>query len=127
MEQEAFGAMRRDLGDRLLAKLLWRSVASVRKYASGRRPVPPLMACRLDWIHRISFDLAGGYGAPGIQAWFVRPRAQLGHRSPLEILGPSWQPTDVDVAKVANLAATLSGRGGTLETYRPVHAARWHS
>lgn len=111
MEQEAFRAVRSDLGDTLLAKLLGRSVASVRMYGNGRRPVPPLIARRLNWIHQILFDLAGGYGAPGIRAWFERPRAQLGQRSPLEILGPSWQPTDVDVAKVANLAATLRGPG----------------
>ena len=111
MEQEVFGATRRDLGDGLLAELLGRSVASVRMYANGRRPVPPLIARRLDWIHRISFDLAGGYGALGVRAWFERPRVQLGQRSPLEVLGPGWQPNDVDVIRVANLAATLRGPG----------------
>ena len=68
MEQEAFRAVRSDLGDTLLAKLLGRSVASVRMYGNGRRPVPPLIARRLNWIHQILFDLAGGFTrtSPGV-------------------------------------------------------------
>lgn len=109
MAQEGFRVMRGVLGDALIAKLLGRSVTSVRSYADGRRQVPPLIARRLDWIDQILFDLAGGYSPSGIRAWIERPRVQLGQRSPLQVLGPSWQPADVDVALVANLAAKLRG------------------
>jgi len=108
MEQDVFMAVRGDLGDTLLAKLLRRSATSVRLYAKGRRPVPLLIARRLEWVQRVDFSLASGYNSIGMRAWFERPRVQLGHRSPLEILGPDWQPSDAAAADVERLAATLS-------------------
>ena len=109
MELDVFEAVRGNLGDELLAKLLGRSVSSVRLYAKGRRRVPDMIARRLEWLHRISFDLAGGYKPTGIQAWFERPRTQIGWRSPSHILRLDWQPADPDVEAVAALAARLRG------------------
>lgn len=111
MEQDLLMAVRGDLGDALLAKLLGRSVTSVRLYAKGQRPVPPLIARRLEWIRQVSFSLAGGYNSIGMSAWFDRPRVELGQRSPMEILGPDWQPSDAAARKVEGLAATLRGPG----------------
>jgi hypothetical protein len=111
MDQDEIRALRRDLGDALLAKLLGRSAGSVRSYAKGRRPVPALIARRLEWVRRITFSLAGGYNAVGMRAWFDRPRVQLGQRSPLASLGPDWTPSDASVAQVEKLAATLRGPG----------------
>jgi len=103
--------MRGGLGDTLLAKLLGRSVTSVRLYANGRRTVPALVARRLEWVHRVAFSLAGGYDSKGMRAWFDRPRVQLEQRSPLDILGPDWLPSDADAAEVERLAAALRGPG----------------
>lgn len=109
MEQDVFMTLRGDLGDTLLAKLLGRSATSVRLYASGRRPVPPLIARRLQWVARVAFSLAGGYNSIGMRAWFDRPRVELGRRSPLAVLGRDWQPSDAAAADVEMLAATLRG------------------
>jgi uncharacterized protein (DUF2384 family) len=111
MEQDVFRAMRGELGDTLLAKLLGRSVASVRLYANGRRVVPALVARRLEWVRRVAFSLAGGYDSKGMRAWFDRPRVQLGQRSPLDMLGPDWLPSDAGVEEVERLAAELRGPG----------------
>ena len=111
MEQDVFMALRGDLGDTLLAKLLGRSATSVRLYANGRRPVPPLIARRLQWVARVAFSLAGGYNSIGMRAWFDRPRVELGRRSPLAVLGHDWQPSDASAVEVEMLAATLHGPG----------------
>ena len=111
MEQDVFMALRGDLGDTLLAKLLGRSASSVRLYSNGRRPVPPLIARRLEWVARLAFSLAGGYNPIGMRAWFDRPRVELGRRSPLAVLGHDWQPSDSAAADVEMLAATLRGPG----------------
>ena len=111
MDQDVFKELRCDLGDALLAKLLGRSVNSVRSYANGRRPVPPVIARRLEWVRRVTVSLAGGYNAMGMRAWFDRPRVQLGQRSPLASLGPDWTPSDASVAHVEELAAALLGPG----------------
>lgn len=111
MQHDMFMALRGDLGDRLLAKLLGRSATSVRMYANGRRPVPPPIARRLEWVARVAFSLAGGYNSIGMRAWFDRPRVQLGQRSPLSVLGHDWQPSDSAAADVEMLAATLRGPG----------------
>lgn len=111
MDQGVFVALRGDLGDTLLAKLLGRSTASVRLYANGRRPVPPLIARRLEWVARVAFGLAGGYNSIGMRAWFDRPRVELGRRSPLAVLGRDWQPTDAAAVEVEMLATTLHGPG----------------
>ena len=109
MKQDLFMALRGDLGDTLLAKLLGRSATSVRLYANGRRPVPLLIARRQEWVARVAFSLAGGYNSIGMRAWFDRPRVELGQRSPLMSLGPDWQPLDNAATKVGRLAATLRG------------------
>jgi hypothetical protein len=111
MDQDAIRALRRNLGDALLAKLLRRSAGSVRSYANGRRTVPPLIARRLEWVRHVTLSLAGGYNAMGMRAWFDRPRVQLGQRSPLASLGPDWTPSDASVAQVEKLTATLRGPG----------------
>ena len=77
----------------LLAKLLGRSATSLRAYAKGRRPVPQLVALRLEWLLAVVYDLEGGYNSIGMRAWFGRPRPQLGGRSPLAALGHDWQPS----------------------------------
>jgi hypothetical protein len=109
MKQNLLIAARVALGDTLLAKLLGRSVSSVRLYAKGQRPVPSLIARRLEWVQRVAFSLAGAYNSIGTRAWFDRPRVELGQRSPLESLGPDWQPLDNAATKVERLAATLRG------------------
>ena len=108
MKQYILIAARVALGDTLLAKLLGRSVSSVRLYAKGQRPVPSLIARRLEWLQRVAFSLTGGYNSIGTRAWFDRPRVELGQRS-LMSLGPDWQPLDNAATKVGRLAATLRG------------------
>lgn len=109
MNQKALAELRASIGDELLGKLLGRSATSLRAYASGRRVVPPSVATRAAWLERIAVDLAGGYDSGGARAWFGRARAELGHRSPLQVLGRDWQPLDEVAVQVERLAATLRG------------------
>jgi hypothetical protein len=102
---------RYNLGDELLARLLRRSSTSLHSYASERQQTPTLVATRLEWVHRVTYDLAGGYTAAGMQAWFARGRVQLENQSPLQVLASDWQPSDDGAAAVAALASTLRGPG----------------
>jgi hypothetical protein len=111
MQLDLLMSLRGTLGDMLLAKLLGRSATSVRLYAKGQRPVPQLVALRLELVNALVYDLAGGYNSIGMRTWFDRPRVELGGRSPLTALGHDWQPTEVTAADVARLAAKLRGPG----------------
>ena len=111
MEQDAIKALRGELGDTLLAKLLGRSATSVRLYASGRRPVTQLVARRVEWVLRLASNLGGGYNTIGMRAWFERPRVERGRRSPLAVLGHDWQPSDAAATQVEKLALRLRGPG----------------
>lgn len=111
MHLDVFMPLRAKLGNPLLAKLLGRSATSLRAYAKGRRPVPQLVALRLEWLLAVVYDLEGGYNSIGMRAWFGRPRPQLGGRSPLAALGHDWQPRGATAADVARLAEKLRGPG----------------
>lgn len=94
-----------------LAELVGASAVSLRRYASGARSVPDVIAARLHWLALVTSDLAGAYNAPGIRRWFERPRSQLGSRSPRAALGAAWDPDDEQVERVRRLAAALAGPG----------------
>lgn len=104
-----WATMREIFGDEALAKLVGVAEASLRRYASGTRETPQLIAERLHWLAMVVADLSGAYNAFGIRRWFERPRSQLGGRSPRESLGADWKVDDEAAARVRALAAALSG------------------
>lgn len=94
-----------------LAALAGTSVASLRRYASGARTVPDVIAQRIHFIALVTSDLGGAYNEFGLRRWWDRPRSALGDRSPRQALGRDWSPDDPDAVTVAGLGASLVGAG----------------
>jgi hypothetical protein len=96
-----------------LAGLLNIAPASVRRYRAGARPTPDAVAARLHFLAGVVGDLAGAYNAYGIRRWFQRPRAQLGGRSPAQVLAGEWDPFAPEAQGVRALAGALTDAGAT--------------
>ena len=97
----------RVLGGDVLAPLLGISPSSVRRYLSGSRVTPDVIAARLHFLALVIGDLAGAYNDFGIRRWFNRPRKLLGNHAPAQLLGGTWQPEDPGPQRVRELAAAL--------------------
>lgn len=91
----------------LLARLLDVSDTSLRRYASGRRATPDDVAQRLHFLTLVCADLLGAYNDFGVRRWFLRRRSQLGGAAPADVLKEGWQPDDVTVRGVGDLARSL--------------------
>lgn len=94
-----------------LALLTGTSNVSLGRYLAGSRRWPDELAARLHWLALVLSDLAGAYNDFGVRRWFERERTQLDGRSPRQLLGAEWDPTDPDVERVRQLAAALAGVG----------------
>jgi hypothetical protein len=101
------------LGLDLLARLLGTSAVSVRRYARAARTTPDDVAARLHWLALIVGDLAGAYNELGIRQWFDRKRAQLGGRTPAQMLHGTWRPDEAGPQQVRALAHALTGSPAT--------------
>jgi hypothetical protein len=104
-------AVRDVLDDELLMELVGASAPSVRRYAAGERATPDDVAARLHFIALVNGDVAGSYNDLGIRRWWRRPRARLDGRSPVEALGPGFDPDGPTAQTVRSLAAALVGPG----------------
>ena len=102
-------AMREVFGDDALSRLVGVSESSLRRYASAARNTPQAVAERLHWLAMVVADLAGAYNHFGIRRWFERPRAQLGGKSPRQVLGQDWAVDDEATHQVRALASVLTG------------------
>ncbi|MCY4077527.1 MAG: hypothetical protein OXH04_19090 [Acidobacteria bacterium] len=100
--------MQRVLGADVLARLLRVPAVSVRGYSSGARRIPVDVAARLHALALMVDDLGGAYNDAGIRRWFIRPRAALGNRAPVDVLIPDWRPDDADAQLVSSLAHALA-------------------
>ena len=101
------------LGLELLARLVGTSLASARRYASGERNTPEVLAERLHHVAMIVADLAGAYNDLGIRLWFDRSRKLLGGKPPRELLTGAWRPDQREPQRVLELAASLVGSPAT--------------
>jgi hypothetical protein len=71
-----------------LAALLDRSERQIQRWSQSRSPAPR----RMRIVARLVALLRHGWTAPGIVAWFHRPRPELGGSAPAELLDdPSWE------------------------------------
>lgn len=96
-----------------LSDLLHVSVASVRRYSSGQRQTPDLIADRLHFLATVIADLAGTYNDYGIRRWFQRSRTQLDGQSPAELLGEDWSSDSAEAKRVRELARSLGASSAT--------------
>ena len=64
---------------------------------------------QMELIYEIVDSLRGTYHDEGIRRWFHREREQLEGKSPLEYLGPTWDPQEEYAKRVLGLAKTLKG------------------
>ena len=90
-----------------LAALLDTSPSSLRRYASGQRGAPDVIAARAHFLSGVVGDLRGAYNEFGVRRWFVRERRALEGRSPKRVLRKGWDPDSSDVKQVRDLARTL--------------------
>jgi len=91
-----------------LARLVSVSPASLRRYASGSRPTPDVVAARLHFLARVVADLKGAYNEIGVRRWFGRKRTLLRGRSPAQVLKGEWDPDGPKGQKVLALARSLA-------------------
>lgn len=98
----------RALGLDLLARLLGISPSSVRRYLSGTRPTPDIIAARLRFLAFVVDDLAGAYNDIGVRRWFDRRRTQLDEATPAHALGDGWSTDDDGPRRVRELARALA-------------------
>jgi len=96
------------LGVDLLSRLLGISTVSLRRYKASARATPDDVAARLHFLTLIAGDLGGAYNEIGIRQWFERKRAQLGSRSPAQILRGSWQVRADGPMQIRDLARSLT-------------------
>jgi hypothetical protein len=95
------------LGLDLLSRLLGISTSSVRRYKASSRTTPDDVADRLHFLSLVVGDLSGAYNEIGIRQWFGRKRAQLGGRTPLELLRGRWKRGEPAPQQVQDLARSL--------------------
>ncbi len=100
--------LQRILGLDLLVSLLGISPSSARRYLSGDRSTPDIVAARLHFLAFVVGDLAGAYNDIGVRRWFDRRRTQLGGSSPAGVLGEGWSPDDDAPLRVRELARALA-------------------
>lgn len=101
------------LGDELLAQLLRVPNNSLAGYA--RDSASHAIEARAAHLATVAQNLSGTYNSWGAQRWFARSRAQLGGRSPLQVLvdAGEWMPDGKAAADVATLARALLGMPAT--------------
>jgi uncharacterized protein (DUF2384 family) len=113
LPRQEWSPVRTILGDALLARLCGISEASLRRYDSGARSTPDVVAQRLHSLALIIADLHGAYNDYGVRRWFQRPRPQLGGRSPQDLLTPGWISDSHEVGQLRELAEALTGSPAT--------------
>lgn len=96
-----------------LAAFLNVSGSSLKRYQSGERETPDVVAARLHFLALVVGDLAGSYNDIGIRRWFHRKRASLGDRAPAALLKGDWDPDDEGPARVRLLARELTSLSAT--------------
>jgi hypothetical protein len=104
--EEIFGTDR-------MAALLGVSAPSVRRYRSGARTTPDILAGRLHFLATLVGDLAGAYNEIGIRRWFDRPRALLDGKAPVDFLRGEWEPEAPGPLRVRELARSLAASPAT--------------
>src|SRR6266849_633958 len=87
-----WGGLGRVFNPEELATLLQVSVSSLKRYQSGDRTTPDMIAARLHFLALVVGDLAGSYNDIGIRRWFHRKRTQLDGRPPAAFLKAEWNP-----------------------------------
>lgn len=101
------------LGPELLTRLSGLSMSSLRRYAAGDRVPTDDVAARLHHLAVATSYLAGGYNDFGIRRWFVRRRAQLAGRAPVDVLSDAWIPEEEGPQEVLRLAEALNSSPAT--------------
>ncbi len=96
-----------------LGALLNVSASSLKRYQSGERDTPDIVAARLHFLALVVGDLAGSYNDIGIRRWFHRKRALLGDRTPAALLRGDWDPDEEGPARVRQLARELTSLSAT--------------
>lgn len=111
--QQETAALTDALGTPLLARLVGVSPVTVNRWLTRARTAEGQHAGRLHWLSGVVSDLRSAYNPLGMQRWFMRPRAQLGGRSPIQVLGTDWDPDGEEAARVRELAAWLTSPAAT--------------
>jgi hypothetical protein len=96
-----------------LSALLNVSPSSLKRYQSGERDTPDLVAARLHFLALVVGDLSGSYNDIGIRRWFHRKRTLLADRTPASLLKGDWDPDEDGPARVRQLARELTSLSAT--------------
>lgn len=94
------------LQEGLLTALVGKSLADIQKDLQRR-------SNEIHFLYEIVDSLRGSYNDEGIRRWFQRERSQLEGKSPLQYLGPGWNPNDKEAKYVLELAKSSINSGAT--------------
>ncbi|MBI2036847.1 MAG: hypothetical protein HYT14_00605 [Candidatus Liptonbacteria bacterium] len=108
---ELLTTLRADRANRLFGKGY--GEAKLILAAQGGAPISEALAAKVRFLATVVRHLEGGYDNEGVNAWFERPRVQLGGRSPVQVLTESWDPAGKDAQSVLELARSLSSSPAT--------------
>lgn len=114
MPKRELAELLRTYGHESLGSLLGISPASLRRYGTGARAVPDLIAARIHFLALVTADLTGSYNEFGLRRWWERPRSALDGRSPRVALGDDWDPDAQAAHDIAELAHALAGPGAAV-------------
>jgi len=106
--QEILDSLEDSLGVDLLAALLHIPKTELFLYDSTSESAPSNIADRVCFIAKIVSILDGAYNDEGMRHWFLRKRAQLNGKSPLQIFYCDWSPTDQEPIVVLQLAENIN-------------------
>lgn len=109
---ELMTTLRDDLAQRFLDPSGYRRQDLV-AMAKGKAPINTGFASKVRFLAAAVWHLEGAYDNEGVNAWFERPRVELGGRSPAEILAGDWNPAGKDAQGVLELARSLSSSPAT--------------
>ena len=101
-----WGTLRRILGASLTGQFIGRADSTIRRYWSGMRTPPSDVMARLDFLAEVVAHLRYSYTYEGVRRWFFRERsADLGGKSPVDLLEGTWSPQDASPQRILALAA----------------------
>jgi len=108
---ELVTTLRADRANRLFGRGY--AEAALMQKAAGKAPISEELAAKVRFLATVVRHLEGGYDNEGVNAWFERPRVQLGGRSPVQVLTESWDPAGKDAQSILELARSLSSSPAT--------------
>ena len=102
------------------AKPIWSRCDSIfpgpcgqKRYQSGERDVPDVVAERAHFLTSVISALEGIYNEFGVRRWFERPRSVFNGKTARQLLGRDWTSGGESARRILSAAESLQDLGAT--------------